>query len=86
MKVHIPTTLQSYTKGQSEVELSGKTVGELLDDLDRRYPGSRFRIVTEQETFREHVRIFVNNELTRDLARSLADGDEVHIISALSGG
>ena len=59
MKVSIPTPLRSYTQAP-EVEAEGATVGELLADLDRRYPGIRFRMIDEQDGIRPHVRIFVN--------------------------
>ncbi|MCG8591326.1 MAG: MoaD/ThiS family protein [Proteobacteria bacterium] len=85
MKVHIPQPLVSYTR-EREVEADGATLGALLDDLDRRYPGIRFRIVDEQDGLRPHVKFFVNRELVRRLDVALADSDEVHIFQALSGG
>ena len=61
VKVLIPSPLLSYTK-HSEVDASGATLTELLADLDRRYPGLRFRIVDEQDRMRPHVRFFVNGD------------------------
>lgn len=86
MKIHIPSQLQSYTEGKSEIDLFGKTVGEVLEVLERSYPGSRFRIVSEQGTIREHVRIFINKDLVGDLSTPVHTDDELHIICALSGG
>jgi molybdopterin converting factor small subunit len=83
--VHIPTALRSYTQ-KSEVEVEGRTLAEVLSALDRRYPGIRFRIVTEQDTIRPHIRIFVNGEQIPDLAVPVRSDDDVHIICALSGG
>jgi molybdopterin converting factor small subunit len=83
--VRIPSILLSYTK-QKIVEADGKTLAELAVDLDRRYPGIRFRMIDEQDRLRPHVRFFVNGELVRDLASPLAPGDEVQIVQALSGG
>lgn len=85
MKVLIPSPLLSYTK-RSEVEATGATMAELLADLDRRYPGLRFRVVDEQDRFRPHMRFFVNGKQTFDLALSLRETDRVHIVQALSGG
>jgi sulfur-carrier protein len=85
MKVLIPSPLHSYT-GRSEVEADGRTLGELLSDLDRRYPGIRFRMIDEQERMRRHVRFFVNGEATFDLALPIKPQDEVCIVQALSGG
>ena len=86
MIVHIPSALRSYTRQKSEVEIEGRTVAEALSALDRRYPGLRFRIITEQDTIRAHIRIFVNDEQARDLSVVLRLDDQIHIICALSGG
>ena len=86
MKVRIPTPLRSYTTGRAVVEADGATIGELLDDLDQRYPGIRFRIVDEQGRLRPHVSIFVNAERERDLSTTLEGIDEVTVMQALSGG
>jgi molybdopterin converting factor small subunit len=61
-------------------------VDALLRDLDRRYPGIRFRMVDEADRLRPHVRVFVNRERARSLDVGLSDDDEVQILQALSGG
>ncbi len=86
MRVLIPTPLRSYTQQQSAVEAEGATLAELLADLDRRYPGIRFRMIDEQDKPRRHMRIFVNREEVRALATPLRPTDEVQILQALSGG
>jgi molybdopterin synthase sulfur carrier subunit len=55
-------------------------------DLDRRYPGMRFRMIDEQDAIRPHVRIFVNGEQVWGLETPLRPSDEVQILQALSGG
>jgi sulfur-carrier protein len=85
MKVLIPSALRSYTE-QGEAEASGATLAAVLADLDRRYPGIRFRMIDEQDRVRRHIRIFVNGEQVRDLTRPLRTSDEVVIVQALSGG
>ncbi|MGE0452133.1 MAG: MoaD/ThiS family protein [Vicinamibacteria bacterium] len=85
MKVLIPTPLRSYT-GRREVDASGSTLGAVLADLDRRYPGIRFRMVDEQDRTRPHMRFFVNREAVFDLGHPLRPGDELAIVQALSGG
>jgi molybdopterin converting factor small subunit len=85
MKVLIPSPLRSYTKAR-QVEASGATLGGLLADLDRRYPGLRFRMIDEQDQMRRHVRFFVNGRQAFDLALALQPTDEVQIVQALSGG
>ena len=86
MVVHIPTPLRSYTGRRSEVGAKGATVAELLEDLERQFPGIRFRMIDEQEAIRRHIRIFVNGSEIAALHTALRDDDEVHILQALSGG
>lgn len=86
MRVSIPTPLRSYTNAASEVEAEGGTLAALLEDLDRRYPGIRFRMIDEQDGIRKHMKIFVNRERVAGLDESLVEGDEVQILQSLSGG
>jgi len=86
MKVWVPAPLRSYTAGAGEVAADGATVREVLQDLDRRYPGIRFRMIDEQDGIRQHIKIFVNADQIRAIDRALAAGDEIQIICALSGG
>ena len=67
MKVYIPSALRSYTGQKDEVEADGATLDEVLSELDRRYPGFRFRIIDEQNAIRPHIKIFVNYDQARDL-------------------
>ena len=85
MKVRIPSPLLSYTH-QREVEAEGSTLDALVTDLDRRYPGLRFRIIDEQSAIRPHMRFFVNGEIVRDPQHPLRPTSEVQIVQALSGG
>ena len=86
MTVHIPSALRSYTKQKSAVAAEGQTLAEVMSSLDRRYPGIRFRIITEQDRIRPHIRIFVNEDQLQDLATPLHQTDTVYIVCALSGG
>jgi len=85
MNVLIPSALHSYT-GRGRVQAAGASVADLLADLDRQFPGIRFRMVDEQERLRAHLRVFVNGVQTFDLAQALRATDEVAIVQALSGG
>lgn len=85
MKVLIPTPLRSYTK-EREVDATGATLADVLVDLDRRYPGLRFRMINEQDQMRPHIRFFINGEQEFDINRPLRPTDAVAIVQALSGG
>ncbi|HJV26569.1 MAG TPA: MoaD/ThiS family protein [Aromatoleum sp.] len=86
IQVRVPGQLFSYTGGQSQLEAEGATLDEVLDDIDRRFPGLRFRVVDEHGAIRPHVRFFVNRTDARSLSHAMATGDELVIVGALSGG
>ena len=86
MKVFIPDALRSYTADLRTVSAKGATLAALLVDLDRQFPGIRFRMVDEQDAIRRHMRVFVNGDEARTLDIPLADTDDISIVQALSGG
>jgi molybdopterin converting factor small subunit len=86
MRVLIPGPLRSYTADAASVAGSGATLDELTRDLDRRFPGMRFRVIDEQGRIRRHIKFFVNGAQSPDLSAALGDADEVMIVCALSGG
>jgi molybdopterin converting factor small subunit len=85
-RVLVPSPLRSYTGGAAEVTGHGATVGEVMANLDREYPGMRFRMIDEQDRIRPHIKFAVGIEFVWSLDAPVEDGDDVHIIAALSGG
>lgn len=85
MKVLIPTPLLSYT-GVREVDAEGATLDAVLTDLDRRYPGIRFRVIDEQGRLRRHMRFFTGGGQVLDPAHPLRADDTLVLVQALSGG
>jgi molybdopterin converting factor small subunit len=86
MRVLIPGALRSYTGGASHVQAAGATLIELFADLERQFPGLRFRVVDEQDRLRPNMRIFVDGLGVRDLDHALRPGNFVALVLALSGG
>ncbi len=89
MLVRIPTPLRSVTKGSAEVQGNGATVADLIDDLDRSYPGLKERLIDDGGDLRRFVNIYINQEDIRFLQgkkTALKDGDEVSIVPAIAGG
>jgi molybdopterin converting factor small subunit len=79
------------TGGRShvDVETSGGTLQDALEALFAVHPGVRDRVLTERGEIRQHVNVFVEKtdaRLTGGLATPLADGVEISIIPAISGG
>ena len=86
MQVELPTQLHSYTRGASQVDATGATLAEVVDWLEERFPGLKFRIVDEQGRIRPHIRFFVGSAMARSLSHPVATSDVVKIVGALSGG
>ena len=87
--VRIPTPLRKLTGGAEEVQASGKSVGELIGELEKKYPGIKERICDESGSVRRFVNIFVKDEDIRflqNLDTPVKDGDEVSIVPAIAGG
>lgn len=87
--VRIPTPLQKLTQNKAEVKASGANIGELINNLEKDFPGIKERIYDETGKIRRFINIYVNEEDVRFLQReetSLKDGDEVSIIPAIAGG
>jgi molybdopterin synthase sulfur carrier subunit len=88
-KVRIPTPLRKLTNNEELVEVSGSTVGEIITELQTRYPGFQERLLDENGQIRRFVNIYVNEEDVRFLENQktvLKEGDEVSIIPAIAGG
>lgn len=84
--VRVPSPLHSYTDSRAEVRARGATLGELLADIDRQFPGFRFRIVDEQDRIRSTIVIAISGERAADLSAPVSPRDVVQIVAALSGG
>ena len=86
VRVVVPTQLRGYTGGAAEVRAAGATLAAVLADLDRQFPGLRFRVIDEQGRIREHMRVFVDGERVREIGAKVGPKAEVHVFGALSGG
>jgi len=89
IQVRIPSPLRKLTGDQEVVPGEGTTIGEILTNLDKAFPGLIERICDEQGNVRRFVNIFVNDEDIRFLeekATAVKDGDEISIVPAIAGG
>lgn len=89
--VHIPGALREFAAGYATVEIafSNGTVADALTLLWTLHPGLRDRVVNEQGQVRQHINIFVGNEnirYTGGLTSQVANGSEISIVPAVSGG
>jgi molybdopterin synthase sulfur carrier subunit len=87
--VFIPSSLRRYTAGQSKVEVSGGNINEIIEDLERQYPGVKSRLCDDTGQIKRYVNVFVNDEEIRSLQGAdtpLSEKDEVSIVPAMAGG
>ncbi len=86
--VRIPTPLRTLTGGADEVPAIGGTVGEVIEDLEKRHPGIRERLLDDKGV-RRFVNIYVGEEDVRfldGLKTVLKPGDQITIVPAIAGG
>ncbi len=89
IKVLVPTPLRRLTGGERELAAVGTTVGEVLDDLEKRYAGLKDRIFDAQGELRRFVNIYLNEEdirFSQGLGTPTAAGDVLSIVPAIAGG
>ena len=86
--VRIPTPLRTLTQGKDEVQANGANVRDVIEDLEKSYPGLKERLCDEKGV-RRFVNIYANEEDIRfldNLSTKLADGDSLSIVPAIAGG
>lgn len=89
VKVRIPSPLQKMTGNQAEVQAKGSTVAEIIESLEKDFPGIKGRLCDDSGQVRRFVNIYINNEDIRFLEKEktrVKEGDEVSIIPAIAGG
>ena len=89
VEVRVTAVLQQVVGGVKTVQGDGKTVAELLDDLERRYPGFKAQVMTQDGALHRFVNIYKNDEDIRflqSLDTPLKEGDVLSILPALAGG
>ena len=77
--------MQSLTAGASPVQVAGRTVRTILDNLEERFPGVKERLLQDGE-LRPDIAIAIDGEMALDLLERVGDDSEVHFIPPISGG
>jgi len=89
VEVRVTATLQNLVGGQKVVRGQGETVGQVLTDLEQRYPGFQTQVLSEDGALHRFVNIYLNDEDVRFLQKldtPLNEGDVLSILPALAGG
>ena len=89
VEVKIPTVFRKFTNNESTVQLDPGTIGDLIDQLDSRYPGIREQLMTEEGELHRFVNVYVNDEDARYLEKldtKVTEGDTVSLLPSVAGG
>lgn len=89
VKVRIPTPLRKLTKEQAEVDAAGSTIRDVVEDLEKQFPGFKERMCDDAGELRRFVNVYVGEEdirFLKGLDTEIPDGEQVSIIPAVAGG
>jgi sulfur-carrier protein len=84
--VVIPALLRKFTDGQDRISASGRNVGQLIDDLERQFPGLREHLIEDGEV-KPSIAISIDGEMgTAGVLEPVRESSEVFILPAIGGG
>ncbi|MGR3300900.1 MAG: MoaD/ThiS family protein [Candidatus Scalindua sp.] len=89
VKVRIPTPLRSLTNGEEEVTVEGKSIKEVIDNLEINFNGFKERLCDENGQIRRFINFYLNDEDIRfkdNQDTAVSDGDQISIVPAIAGG
>ena len=89
VSVRLPTILRTHAAGQSTVQAEGGTVGDVVDDLVRQFPGMAAHLKAPDGGLHRFVNVYVNDDDVRymdKLDTKVGDGDQISILPAVAGG
>lgn len=89
VNVRIPTPLRKLTKDKDTVQATGATIQDIIDNLEKQYPGLKERLCDERGELRRFVNVYLNDEdirFAQGKSTLVKDGDEISVIPAIAGG
>ena len=89
VEVRIPTVFRKFTGNESVVSVEGSTIGELLEQIETRYPGFKEQLMSEDGQLHRFVNVYVNDEDARYLDKldtKVSEGDTVSLLPSVAGG
>ena len=89
VQVKIPTVLRKHTGGEAQVQATGGTIAELVEDIANRFPEFKAKVVADDGSLHRFINVYANDEDVRylqGLETKVSDGDVVSILPAVAGG
>ena len=84
--VFIPSLMQNLTGGQSRVEVEGSTVRQIVESLEKAYPGMKERLVDKYK-IKPNISVAIDGEVTpMGMLEKVGEKSEVHFLPAIGGG
>jgi sulfur-carrier protein len=89
VRVRVPTPLRRFTAGNDEIAAAGDSIRAVIEDIEKRHPGMRERLLDDKGELRRFVNIYLNGDDIRflnQLNSKVKDGDDISIVPAIAGG
>jgi len=89
VSILVPAALRAYTERQAEIEVTGSTAGEAIEDLAAKYPDIRKHIYKDDDNLRDFINVFIGDTNIKELnglKTQIKDGDAVMLVPAIAGG
>lgn len=84
--VFIPSLMQNMTGGKNTVEVPGSTVRQIIDNLEKEFPGMKERLV-DNNRVKPNISVAVDGEVTNlGMLEKVGENSEVHFLPAIGGG
>ena len=84
--IAIPALMRHLTDGEEHVTITGATLREVIDNLEKRYPGTKAKLC-DGDRIRPGIGVYINGVITRIGMHERVDaGAELHFLPAISGG
>lgn len=85
--VWIPSLLQQFTNAEEIVSIQGKTIRQIIHNLDIKYPGIKDVLIDEHDNFKDGITLAVDGAINQlGLVEPVSESSEIHIVQAISGG
>jgi len=87
--VRLPGALRDATGGQTKILASGRTLADVIADIDRQHPGFSGRVLDDAGKLRTYVNVYIGEDDARaqgGTAARVPEGAEVMVIPAMAGG